>query len=295
LTAGLRYSHIFLDAQIDDTTFFDFPFNQIDISTGAFNGSLGLIYSFGNNWQWNGLVSTGFRAPNLDDAGKVFDSEPGTVVVPNPDLNPEFSYNFETSLSKVISGQARLEGVVYYSLLRDAMVRRPFLFNGEDSLLYDGTLSRVEALVNTGEAYVFGWSLSFQTLFSTNWVMNGNLTYSEGRDNTDNIPLRHTTPVFGNFGLTWKKGKFRAQGLLRFNGQRRFSELPPSEQNKTHLYTEEGSLAWYTLNANFSYTPNNYLQITTSFENILDAHYRPYSSGISAPGFNWVLGVRGRF
>ena len=35
----------------------------------------------------------GFRAPNIDDIGKVFDSEPGSVVVPNVHLKPEYAYS----------------------------------------------------------------------------------------------------------------------------------------------------------------------------------------------------------
>ena len=36
---------------------------------------------------------------NIDDIGKVFDSEPGSVVVPNQNLNPEYAYGGELGLS----------------------------------------------------------------------------------------------------------------------------------------------------------------------------------------------------
>jgi len=295
LTTGVRYSYVYLESIFEDTTFFDFPFNELSISNGAINGSLGITHDLGSKWQWNGLISSGFRAPNLDDIGKVFDSEPGVVIVPNPELEPEYSYNFETSIGKNIRDHTRIDAVIFYSILRDAMVRRPFTFNGQDSIIYDGSPSRVEALVNVGKAYVFGWSVSFRSQLSPSWSLNGAITYADGRDKTEDIPLRHTTPVFGNLGLTWNSGKFKAEGMMRFNGKREFDDLPPSEQNKEHLYTEDGALAWYTLNANFSYTPNNHWKFTTGIENILDKHYRPYSSGISAPGFNWIIGVSARF
>ena len=48
--------------------------------------------------QWKLNASTAFRAPNLDDIGKVFDSEPGSVVVPNQNLKPEYAYGGELSL-----------------------------------------------------------------------------------------------------------------------------------------------------------------------------------------------------
>ena len=75
LQSGIRYNHIFIEAGFDDR-FYNFPFEESDISTGALTGSLGL------NWRQNSFVgwrlglSTAFRAPNIDDIGKIFDSEP---------------------------------------------------------------------------------------------------------------------------------------------------------------------------------------------------------------------------
>ena len=48
--------------------------------------------------QWKLNASTAFRAPNVDDIGKVFDSEPGSVVVPNQNLRPEYAYGGELGL-----------------------------------------------------------------------------------------------------------------------------------------------------------------------------------------------------
>ncbi len=48
--------------------------------------------------QWKLNASTAFRAPNIDDIGKVFDSEPGSVVVPNETLKPEYAYGGELGL-----------------------------------------------------------------------------------------------------------------------------------------------------------------------------------------------------
>ena len=86
------------------------------------------------------MLSTGFRAPNVDDISKVFDSEPGNVVVPNPGIQPEYSYNTEFSFTKVWNDKIELNGNVFYTFLRDAMVRDDYKVNGEDSILYDGAL-----------------------------------------------------------------------------------------------------------------------------------------------------------
>ncbi|MEM8970149.1 MAG: hypothetical protein AAGE93_27280, partial [Bacteroidota bacterium] len=62
-----------------------------------------------------------------------------------------------------------------------------------------------------------------------------------------------------------------------------------------HIYTEDGALAWYTLNLIGSYEIIPELTLQAGVENILDKHYRPYSSGISAPGANIIVALRGKF
>jgi hemoglobin/transferrin/lactoferrin receptor protein len=69
--------------------------------------------------------------------------------------------------------------------------------------------------------------------------------------------------------------------------------MAPSEQAKTHLYAPDGSSpAWFTLNIKASYQVNQQVQVNLGLENILDTHYRPYSSGISAPGRNIIFALK---
>lgn len=294
LNSGLRYSRIWLNAQFTENSFYDFPFQSINLNTGALSGSVGLVYRPNESWQWNFLLSSGFRAPNVDDAGKVFDSEPGNVVVPNANLGPEYSYNTELGLSKSVGENFRAQGVVYYSFLRDAMVRRSFNFRGQDSIFYDGVLSRVQAIVNAGRAYVFGFSVNASYDFYPGWSARTTLTYTRGRVLGSKLPLRHAAPLFGSTSVAYQSERFKTEFLIRYNGAIAFKDLAPSEQNKTHIYTKDGTLAWYTLNLLGSYQINEYLFVTGGLENILDAFYWPYSSGIAAPGRNFVISLRAR-
>jgi hemoglobin/transferrin/lactoferrin receptor protein len=85
---GLRYSHVGLNALFNDTTFFQFPFSEVNQQNGALTGMIGLNYLPSNSTRINVLFSTGFRAPNVDDMSKVFDSSPGNVIIPNESLKP---------------------------------------------------------------------------------------------------------------------------------------------------------------------------------------------------------------
>jgi len=294
-TTGLRYSYVWLTSNFDDKTFFDFPFDRIELGNGALSGSIGVTYRPSERWQFNWVASTGFRAPNIDDVGKVFDSEPGNVVVPNPNLTSEYSYNAEIGATFRFSESWQLNGVLYGSLLRDAMVRREFTFGGQDSIVYDGVLSNVQAITNAGSAYIWGYSLQLQGSLSPEWKLRATFANNTGRDTEEDVPLRHVTPWFGRTSLSYQRNKWRGEFFIRYNGAVAWEDLAPSEQNKPFLYTEEGALAWYTVNMIGSYEVIPELTLQTGIENILDKHYRPYSSGISAPGRNIFVTLRGRF
>ncbi len=290
--AGLRYSHVILHSEFDSKEFYDFPFDEIDINTGALSGSLGLTYRPAEDLQLNLNASTGFRAPNVDDAAKVFDSEPGTVVVPNSDLKPEYSYNVDAAVIKNFGELGRLEVNVFYTRLEDAMVRREFQFNGQDSIDYDGERSRVEAVVNAGQAYVYGASAGISAEISEHIGFDSHITYTNGRDISNDEPLRHVAPFFGDAGITYKNEKTRVRIYSQFNGRKNISDFSPSERGKTHLYTEDGSPGWATLNVKAGYEITDRFTLNAGIENILDKQYRPYSSGISAAGRNFILALR---
>lgn len=294
VTGGLRYSNVFLNSKFIDKSFYDFPFDEIDLNNDAVSGSVSIVYSKEDKWKTNLLFSSGFRSPNIDDIGKVFDSEPGNVVVPNENLKPEVSYNSEIGFLRNIANVLEVEAVAYYSLLKQTIVRRDFLFNNSSTIVYDGVESNVEALVNVGDAYIYGYSINLRADITNSLSFSTSLSNSEGKDNTD-MPLRHTSPLFGQTSFIFNIKKIKAEIFARYNGPRALSDFSQSEINKAYLYTEDGTPAWHTLNFRSSFQINEHIKANLALENIFDVHYRPYSSGISAPGRNVIVSVRGQF
>ncbi|MBS9462542.1 TonB-dependent receptor [Flagellimonas sp. 389] len=298
LLSGARYSQVWVDAQFDKT-FFPFPFDEADLITGAFTGSVGFSWFPKANLQITLNGSTGFRAPNIDDIGKVFDSEPGSVVVPNPDLEPEYAYNAEVGVRKNFNDRVVLKGAAYYTYLVDALVRRDYEFNGASEIIYNNELSNVQAIQNAAKAYVYGFELSMEAFLSDNWSVFSNLTITEGieedEDGTDS-PARHVAPTFGDFHLVWQNQRFKTDFFLNYNGEISFNDLAFSERSKEFIYaTDENgnpfSPSWYTLNFRSQYKISNALKTTISLENMTNQRYRTYSSGIVAPGTNFILGL----
>ena len=297
---GIRYSFVDIYSTLDTSAgYYNFPFNTLTLSTGAFNGSVGLVYRPNDKWKFNLNGSSGFHAPNIDDMAKVFDSEPKSVVVPNEDLKPEYAYNIDFGIDKKIGDYGKINITAFYTWLENAMVRREATFNGNDSIYYDGVLSQVHKLVNAEKAHIYGLNTKFNLALPFNLNFKSVLNYTEGEDQ-NGLPLRHVSPLFGQTSLEYSQNKFRGSVYAKYNGEISNDELAPSEQSKTHMYAlndqgEPYSPAWWTLNMKVSYRINEHLSFNVGVENILDVRYRPYSSGIAAPGRNFIFALRADF
>lgn len=298
LLSGIRYSQVWVDAQFENT-FYPFPFDEADIVTGALTGSLGLSWFPWSDFQVTLNGSTGFRAPNIDDIGKIFDSEPGSVVVPNPDLEPEYAYNGELGLHKNFNDVVVLKGSAYYTYLVDALVRRDFTFNGQNEIEYNGEPSNVQAIQNAAKAYVYGFEFGVEAFLDEHLSLTSNLTITEGIEEDDDgtdSPARHAAPIFGDVHLLWQNQKLKADFFLNYNGEVSSGDLALSERSKDYMYAMDSdgnpySPSWYTLNFRSQYQITNALKASLGLENITNQRYRTYSSGIVAPGTNLILSL----
>ncbi len=297
---GVRYSFVDIYSTLDTSAgYYNFPFNTLTLSTGAFNGSVGLVYRPNDQWKFNLNGSSGFHAPNIDDMAKVFDSEPKSVIVPNENLKPEYAYNIDFGVDKKLGDYGEINITAFYTWLKDAMVRRESRFNGKDSIYYDGVLSQVHKLVNAENAHIYGLNTKFSLTLPYNLNFESVLNVTDGEDQ-NGFPLRHVSPLFGQTTLEYRQDKLRGSLYAKYNGEISNEELAPSEQSKTHMYAlndqgEPYSPAWWTLNMKVSYRINDHLSFNLGVENILDVRYRPYSSGIAAPGRNFIFALRADF
>ncbi|AXG68671.1 colicin I receptor [Kordia sp. SMS9] len=301
LQSGLRYNHILINADFD-TTFFPFPFTEANTNTGAFTGSVGFSW-LPNKWQITANIGTAFRAPNIDDIGKVFDSEPGSVIVPNPNLTPEHAYSAEFGIQKKIGSSFDLNFTAFYTLLDDALIRKDFNLNGETEIMYNGELSNVQAIQNASKVFTYGFEFGFAAKFDKWTKVSADLTIPRGEEEQADgtrVPLRHVSPIFGNVHFIYKGDRLKFDIFTNFNGSITNNNLAPSERNKAYLYaTDENgnpfSPSWVTFNAKSNFEVNEKINITASLENITDQRYRVYSSGISAPGRNLILSLNYNF
>ncbi|HSN49703.1 MAG TPA: TonB-dependent receptor, partial [Bacteroidales bacterium] len=222
-------------------------------------------------------------------------SQDSVIIVPNPNLKPEYAYNLEFSVGKTIGGKVRLEGSAFYTWITDALRVSPFTYNGQDSLFYDGVMSRVYASQNAGKAHIYGFQGSLLAQVTGAFSITSNLSYTLGQINEGNVPLDHIPPVFGMTSFQLELKKFKGSFYVMYNGWKRLSDYSDSGEDNLTYATPEGTPAWYTLNLKTSYQIMKNINVEVGLENILDEHYRKFASGVSSPGRNLIVGLRGTF
>ena len=292
LTDGLRYSLVGVKALYDDTTFYDLPFKEVNNLSTALTAGVGLVYKLDNRSRINFSLSTGFRAPNVDDITKVFEPDDGIVVVPNKDLKPEYAYSVDFGLEKGIGKVLQLTGSAYATYLTNAIVRRPFNINGVQVLEYDGAIDSINTNMNAGEAIVWGAFIGAKLSLKDRWTVEKRFNFVKGRDLTEDVNLGHIPPSFGDFTVSYDHEPVTTSFFVRYNLWKRIEDYSPYSEDKASEATEDGTPAWYTLNWRMSYSITPSIHVIGGIENILDHHYKPFASGLSGAGRNFILTLR---
>ncbi|WP_179351126.1 TonB-dependent receptor [Winogradskyella vidalii] len=297
---GLRYNQVISRADFTaNNVFLDLPFTEAKLNTGALTGTAGITWSPSDLIQWKLNASTAFRAPNIDDIGKVFDSEPGAVVVPNKDLKAEYAYGGELGLKLNFDKKFIIDLATYYTFLDNALIRRDYELNGDSEIYYNGELSTVQAMQNASKAWIYGFEVGVEANFTKQLKLRSQYNVIGGTEDNNGVeePIRHVAPSFGRTHFVWKADKLLCDAFVVYNNELAFNQLSPSETSKDYLYALDAdgnpyAPAWHTLNFRTQYQYNDHLSLTASLENITDQRYRPYSSGISAAGRNLILALK---
>ena len=191
----------------------------------------------------------------------------------------------------------KISANVFGTFLTNALTVQNSNFNGEDSILYEGTYSQVITTTNANRAYVFG----------VEGVLNGNMgkyfniystiNYTHGRILTDSIPypLDHIPPIFGKLSLKYQRKKISSEFFVNYSGWKRLDDYNLVGEDNYAFALPQGMPSWYTINLRCSYSFSKNLSFQLSCENILDQNYRKFASNISSPGRNFIITLRGKF
>jgi hemoglobin/transferrin/lactoferrin receptor protein len=296
LNDGLRLNFVQLNAQFKDTALMRFPFTEAQQRNAALTGNIGLAYNGENGFRSTIALSSGFRAPNVDDLTKVFDTRTGYVVVPNKDLKPEYTYNAEWTIAKNTSTYS-IGASFFYTLFHNALVVDKFTWNGKSAILYQGVLSDVYATQNKAKANLYGFNVNGRLRIMQGTELNATYTYTKGNyiDQSKRMPLDHIPPAYGRFGLKHNNKVWNAEIFSVFNSWKRIADYNLNGEDNEIYATKDGMPSWMTLNFNAQFIPTRDLTIGFGVENITDLNYRHFASGISAVGRNYLLSCKVNF
>jgi len=303
LNTGIRLTNTILQAKWIDETYITLPDNDISLNNTAVTLTAGYVFKPNQNWQVNGVLSSGFRSPNIDDIGKIREKR-GDVTVPNIDLQPEFAYNFEAGLLKYFKDKNYYIGfTAYYTLLDNYIVRAPFILNGSSTIRYDGEELNVVANVNKETAYIVGGTVSFKGNISNTINAKASVTYTKGKAYDTEEPLSSIPPVFGNLELNYVKNRLETGLNFVFNGRKKLEDYNISEgidniEETPYIINDQeyyGSPSWQTVNYYARFKTSKNIDLLFNIDNIFDQHYKEFASAISAPGRNFSFTILGSF
>lgn len=305
-TIGVRYSYVGLSASFIDTTFYKFAQlypDGIDQTNGAFSGNLGFTFLPKDEWKIYINGATGFRSPDIDDLSKIFESVPrtgkeyGSVIVPNPDLGPEYTYGGEFGVSNIFANKVFAQAVGYYTYINDAIVTAPYTYNGSPVIIYEGDTANVYANQNAQTGYILGTTVNLNADITEYLSMINTVSYTYGRVTTDSTdtPLDHIPPLFGKSGFVVNLNRFQGEFNMLYNAWKLKDDYSLSGEDNFQDATPDGMPNWFTLNVKGAYQLSKNLQLQLEINNLLDLNYRTFASGINAPGVNSVLTIRGTY
>ncbi len=290
---GVRYNRVSTQGTFN-TAYNQLPVDHYNNTNQAITGSVSHLMKI-RNGNIGTILSTAFKSPNIDDITKVFDSNPGFVTIPNPSLKPEYAYNAEINCEYLFANKIKFSGSLFYTYLTNALTIAASQLNGQDSIVYDGEMSKVQKLVNQNYAAVYGAQLSM--VYEISPVVSLKSSYTVLQSNASSgKPIRHITPNFGGTSLMCNFIKGQLVAYTTYNQEFKNSQFTMNEQEDEHLYAKNAnglpySPAWAIFNLRYVYPITAKININIAIENIRDKRYRPYSSGITAPGRNFIFSI----
>lgn len=264
ITGGLRYNHYGIRVSDPDI-------GAVRLQPAALVGNIGILRRIGRHGALLGSFNTGFRAPNIDDLGTL-----GIVdfrfEVPNYDLKPEKTYNFQAGYRHQ-SEHFSLETYLFRNELRDLIARIR-----QDTQMMQGY--PVYLKENTEQSYIQGLETQISMRLLPVVRLEGALCYTYGQNLTRREPVRRIPPLFGRAGLQLEHQAWFGVAELLFAGRQDRLAAGDVADNRIPA---GGTPGWAVFNA---YAGYNWKQFSFSagWQNIGNADYRYHGSGVNGAG-----------
>lgn len=302
-TVGGRHTLTKLDARWTEQALIDAHLAHAYQKHQSSSATLGYTYQPTSLWQLKALLSTGFRAPNIDDLGKTREDK-GILSVPNIDLKPEYIYSADLGLRRQWNNGSFVELNGYYAFVQDYIARSPYQLLQDKStpdlntIRYSGDEVITYANINVGAVRVSGlngtakWQISPKSSYQITFTLNKGV----GNELSGNLPS--ISPLFINqkcavhikkaaISLHWRHARAKAPDAYSRWGEDGLEETPLLSENNY-----AGTPSWHQWDIQFNLPLSRAIKLSGGVFNVFDTHYREFASGISAPGRSTKLVLR---
>ncbi|MDZ4795618.1 MAG: TonB-dependent receptor [Bacteroidota bacterium] len=254
------------DIRISDTTL-----GYVKLTPFAVVGNAALLYQFSHRHSAYVSVSSGYRAPNVDDMGTL-----GIVdfryEVPTDDLEPEKSTHTEVGYKfsdNKIKGSISLYQLQLQNIITRVKVEGQFISGYQVYQKENNKKARLKGI----EA-----ELSWQLINCLS--IYGGFAYAQGENQTKHEPLRRVPPFNARMMTTYHKNKFFATAELMIASKQ--ARLAQGDKDDIRI-PAGGTPGWEVLNLYTGYKISK-LQLNIGLQNMFDRDYRTHGSGINAVG-----------
>ncbi|QDL54195.1 TonB-dependent hemoglobin/transferrin/lactoferrin family receptor [Rhodoferax aquaticus] len=203
ITPGIRFDSYSLKAEQAG-----FQSTATSLSGNAVSPKLGALYRANADWSMYGSYAAGFKAPNAFQVNNFFENAlQGYKTIPNPDLKPERSQNFELGLRGRL-GHVDLDVAVFESRYTD-------LIEDRKQVSATGVTPRVFQSVNINRAQISGFEIKGNWMLGTvgSGIVSTQWAYgqSRGTNSDTGAPINSIDPAKLNLGLKYSSAAWDAR------------------------------------------------------------------------------------
>ena len=284
---GMRWSWAQVQASFQDTTWLQLTSPEFDQSQGALTGSVSALTRWSDRWSSIASLSSGFRHPNVDDIGKIREKG-GFVLLPNPELKPEYLYTAEQAVSWQLNPNRdvlKVDAAVFGSLWNDAIVQANAEWDGDTLFWIDGDWARVQTNQNLDRAWVRGARVNLSARLWPQTTFNGVINWTRGNSlDEGRVPLSHIPPTFGMAEVEKSLPFGRVGAYVQFAMDKGVEDYGPGSTDNLDEALPAGNPGWATLNLETTVKLLEGMDLRLAGLNLTDVHYKTFGSGLSAAG-----------
>lgn len=268
---GVRFDYYNLDPQPDS----DFQrgntsnFQVAAVSATAVSPKFGITWRVTDQMTVFGQYARGFRAPPYDDANIGFVNGPQRyAILPNPNLQPEYSNSYEAGIRYRPNRRISLSGSVFRNDYEDFI----------DTVVVGTAPGGITLFQpqNITRATIWGFEGRAEYRFAEEWSLYGAFAYAHGTNEQTESPLDSVAPftVVGALAYDHRSGMYGA----------RVSGLAATRHNRTSNPTLFQAPAYGVVDLLAYFEPTPRFRISAGINNLLDKKYFNYLdvTGIAA-------------